>query len=140
MKVEYCYNCKKNPIFLKFQPLLSFPFMQYSRKSLNNNSVKTTQCLKSKDKESDYDHLNDAFDTDTNDQSMYDHAQYISKKHSAQQLDKENGDYTQTSPMNADRSYVEVTGEGSEGFVLGNQKQQGNVTNGHYFVLKKETN
>lgn len=71
---------------------------------------------------------------------MYDHAQYISKTHSEQQMDKENGDYTQTSPINVDRSYVEVTGEGTEGFVLDNQKQIGNVTNGHYFVLKKETN
>lgn len=96
--------------------------------------------MKSKYTDSDYDHLNDAFDTNTNDQSMYDHAQYISKTHSEQQVNKDNGDYMQTSPMNEDRSYVEVTGEGSEGFVLDNQKQTGNVTNGHYFVLKKETN
>lgn len=33
--------------------------------------------------DSDYNHLNDVFDTDTNDQSMYDHAKYISKIHSA---------------------------------------------------------
>lgn len=49
---------------------------------------------------------------------MYDHAQYISKKHSDQQVDKDNGFYTQTSLMNGDSSYVEVTGEGPEGFVL----------------------
>lgn len=95
--------------------------------------------MKSKYTDSDYDHLNDAFDTDTNAQSMYDHAQYISKTHSEQQVNKDNGDYMQTSPMNEDRSYVEVTGEGSDGFVLDNQKQMGNVTNVHCFVLKKET-
>lgn len=110
-----------------------------SRKSVNNNSAKTTQHLKLKDKENDYDHLNDAFDTNTNDQSMYDHAQYISKTHSDQQVDKDNGFYTQTSLTNGDRSYVEVTGEGPEGFVLDIKKQTENVTNDNYFVLKKET-
>lgn len=55
---------------------------------------------------------------------MYDHAQYISKKHSDQQVDKDNGFYTQTSLMNS--SYVEVTGEGPEGFVLDIQKQTEN--------------
>lgn len=53
--------------------------------------------------------------------------------------DKENGDYTQTSPINVERLYVEVTAEGSEGFVLGNQKQLANVTNDPYFVMKEET-
>lgn len=70
---------------------------------------------------------------------MYDHAQYISKKHSDQQVDKDNGFYTQTSLMNGDSSYVEVTGEGPEGFVLDIQKQTEN-DNDNYFVLKKETN
>lgn len=98
------------------------------------------QDLKSKHTDSDYDHLNDAFDTDTNDQRMYDHVQYISKTHSENQVDRENGDYTQTSPINVYRSYVEVTGEGSEGFVFDNQKQLGNVTNGNYFVLKNPPN
>lgn len=70
---------------------------------------------------------------------MYDHAQYISKTHSDQQVDKDNGFYTQTSLMNGDSSYVEVTGEGPEGFVLDIQKQTENVTNDNYFVLKKET-
>lgn len=44
-----------------------FPFMQYSRKSANKHSATTTQDFKSTDKDSDYDHLNDVFDTDTND-------------------------------------------------------------------------
>lgn len=42
--------------------------------------------------------------------------------------------------MNVYRSYVEVTEEGSGGFVLENKKQMGNVSNRHYFVLKNETN
>ncbi|XP_065937515.1 uncharacterized protein [Magallana gigas] len=130
----YNTNASQSEEYSEIQPNL------YSRKSVNNNSTKATQNMKSKYTDSDYDHLNDAFDTDTNDKSMYDHAQYISKTHSEQQVNKDNGDYMQTSPMNEDRSYVEVTGEGSEGFVLDNQKQTGNVTNGHYFVLKKETN
>lgn len=130
----YNTNASQSEEYSEIQPNL------YSRKSVNNNSTKATQHMKSKYTDSDYDHLNDAFDTDTNDKSMYDHAQYISKTHSEQQVNKDNGDYMQTSPMNEDRSYVEVTGEGSEGFVLDNQKQTGNVTNGHYFVLKKETN
>lgn len=130
----YNTNASQSEEYTEIQPNL------YSRKSVNNNSTKATQHMKSKYTDSDYDHLNDAFDTDTNAQSMYDHAQYISKTHSEQQVNKDNGDYMQTSPMNEDRSYVEVTGEGSEGFELDNQKQTGNVTNGHYFVLKKETN
>lgn len=64
---------------------------------------------------------------------------YISKTHSEQQVDKENGDYTQTSTMNVDRSYVKVTGEGPEGSVLGNQKQLANVRNDPYFDMKDET-
>lgn len=48
------------------------------------------------------------------------------KKHSDQQVDKDNGFYTQTSLMNGDSSYVEVTGEGPEGFVLDIQKQTEN--------------
>lgn len=130
----YNTNASQSEEYSEIQPNL------YSRKSVNNNSTKATQHMKSKYTDNDYDHLNDTFDTDTNDKSMYDHAQYISKTHSEQQVNKDNGDYMQTSPMNVDRSYVEVTGEGSEGFVLDNQKQTGNVTNGHYFVLKKETN
>lgn len=70
---------------------------------------------------------------------MYDHAQYISKTHSDQQVDKDNGFNTQSSLTNGDRSYVEVTGEGPEGFVLDIKKQTENVTNDNYFVLKKET-
>lgn len=130
----YNTNASQSEEYSEIQPNL------YSRKSVNNNSTKATQHMKSKYTDNDYDHLNDTFDTDTNDKSMYDHAQYISKTHSEQQVNKDNGDYMQTSPMNVDRSYVEVTGEGSEGFVLDNQKQTGNVTNGHYFVLKKDTN
>lgn len=38
-----------------------------------------------------------------------------------------------------DYLYVEVTGEGPEGFVLDIKKQTENVTNDNYFVLKKET-
>lgn len=118
----YNTNASQSEEYSEIQPNL------YSRKSVNNNSTKATQHMKSKYTDSDYDHLNDAFDTDTNDKSMYDHAQYISKTHSEQQVNKDNGDYMQTSPMNEDRSYVEVTGEGSEGFELDNQKQTGNVT------------
>lgn len=60
---------------------------------------------------------------------MYDHAQYIFKAHSEQQMDKENGESTQTSLINVYRSYVEVTDVGYEGFVLDNQKYSMNIIN-----------
>ncbi|XP_065937517.1 uncharacterized protein [Magallana gigas] len=107
-------NASQSEEYSEIQPNL------YSRRSVSNNYGKVTQHMKSKCTNIDYDHLNDAFDTDTNDESMYDHAQFISKTQSDQQVDKDNGDYMQTSPVNVDRSYVEVTGEGSEGFVIDN--------------------
>lgn len=132
--------CKKLKIPLKIFKKIYFTFFYYLfiislpvefQKSVNNNSPKTTLDIKSKDKDSDFDHLNDLCDTESHKCCMIIvyivYIIYISKTRK--------WTFVQTNPTNLDCLHVEVTGEGSGTLVLNNQKQMGNVTTMYTFLF-----